>query len=305
MKFLTILIVITITTTLTAFSQKIGNGLMNIYKSVGMVSYLPNPTQRSYGTGTLVYKRVTDTTIVVYLVTCKHVLPQRNVADYVFFDIANIKSPSGYSTMKISLYDTTGKYFHRVKIDPEGNDIAVIDVTDFFTMPNLRDIVNTIIPYEMILNRDSIISNNINVGDDIFFIGIPSGMYDSRNISPILRAGVISTPPENDFYFNDMIKAGYFAKYREIIPAKLNGFLIDGNAIGGSSGSLVFLKPQFIRINKGILQYNTEGGEPLILGILAFSYLDLGPTVDPIRINLGGVISGSSIRKTIDLFSAK
>lgn len=50
------------------------------------------------------------------------------------------------------------------------------------------------------------------------------------------------------------------------------------------------------------MEYNKEGGEPLILGILAFSYLDLGPTVDPIRINIGGVISASAIQKTINLF---
>lgn len=278
---------------------------MNIYKSVGMVSYLPNPNQRSYGTGTLIYKRITDTTLSAYLVTCKHVLPQKKDADYIYFDIANSKSSNKFSTIKISIYDTSGNYFPQVKIDPDGNDLAVVDVTAYFAQPNLRDIINTIIPYEMIQTKDSIISNNINVGDDIFFIGIPSGMYDSRDISPILRAGVISTPPENDFYFNDMIKAGYFAKYREIIPNKLNGFLIDANAIGGSSGSLVFQKPQFVRINNGELEYSKEGGEPLILGILAFSYLDLGPTVDSIKINLGGVISGSSIKKTIDLFKSK
>lgn len=292
-------------TFLSTFSQKLGNGLMNIYKGVGMVSYLPNPNQRSYGTGTLIYKKNTDTSLSVYLVTCKHVLPQKLDADYIYFDIANPKSPNKFSTIKISIYDSIGNYFPQIKIDLDGNDLAIVDVTGYFDQPNLRDIVNTIIPYEMILTKDSIIVNNINVGDDVFFIGIPSGMYDNRNISPILRAGVISTPPESDFYFNDMIKAGYFAKYREIIPTKLNGFLIDGNAIGGSSGSLVFLKPQFVRLNNGQLEYNKEGGEPLILGILAFSYLDLGQTVDPIKINLGGVISGSSIKKTIDLFGSK
>jgi hypothetical protein len=305
MKLRIILVVLISTSCSSTFSQKLGNGLMNIYKGVGMISYLPKPNQRTYGTGTLIYKRITDTTLSVYLVTCKHVLPQKKDADYIYFDIANPKSVNKFSTIKISIYDTSGIYFPQVKIDPDGNDLAVIDVTNYFAQPHLRDIVNTIIPDEMILTKDSVISNNINVGDDVFFIGIPSGMYDNRNISPILRAGVISTPPESDFYFNDMIKAGYFVKYREIIPNKLNGFLIDGNAIGGSSGSLVFLKPQFIRIKNGQLEYNKEGGEPLILGILAFSYLDLGPTVDPIKINLGGVISGSSINKTIDLFKSK
>lgn len=285
-----------------SFSQLIGNGIMNIYKSVGMVSYLPNATQRSFGTGTLIYKNRTATTLSVYLVTCKHVLPLKSQSNEIFFDIANPKSPKKFSTVRVYIYDSLGNYLPEIKLDPDSNDLAVIDVTRAFAQPNLRDIVNTIIPYDLIMSKDSITPNGIMAGDDIFFIGIPAALYDKRNFSPIIRSGVISTPPEEDFYFNDMVKAGYLAKYREKIPDKLNGFLIDANAIGGSSGSLVFLKPKFLRVNKGHLEYLKGGGEPLILGILAFSYLDLGHTVDPIKINIGGVISGSAIKKTIDLF---
>ncbi len=297
-----IIIFLSIILPITGLSQKIGNGIMNIYKSVGMISYLPKPNQRSYGTGTLVYKRSSDTTLSAFLITCKHVLPKKKDSDIIYFDIANSNSPTKFSTILIAIYDSSGNYYPGIKFDPDGNDLVIIDVTGVFAEPHLRNIINTVIPYEMILTKDSILSNNINIGDDVYFIGIPSGLYDKRNLSPILRSGVISTPPQEDFYFNDMIKAGYLAKYREILPDKLNGFLIDANAIGGSSGSLVFLKPQFIRVNKGELEYNKEGGEPLILGLLAFSYLDLGPTIDPIRINVGGVISGSAIKKTIDLF---
>lgn len=283
-------------------TQKIGNGIMNIYKSVGMISYLPNPNQRTYGTGTLIYKKTSDTTLAAYLITCKHVLPKKKDSDIIYFDIANSSSLNKFSTILVAIYDSVGNFYPGIKFDPDGNDLAVIDVTGVFSQPHLRNIINTVIPYDMIVTKDSIMPNNINVGDDIFFIGIPSGLYDKRNLSPILRSGVISTPPQEDFYYNEMIKAGYFNKYKEILPDKLEGFLIDANAIGGSSGSLVFLKPQFVRINKGELEYSKEGGEPLILGLLAFSYLDLGQTVDPIKINLGGVISGSSIKKTIDLF---
>jgi hypothetical protein len=285
-----------------SFSQKIGTGIMNFYKSVGMVSYLPNATQRSFGTGTLVYKKRTINTLSVFLITCKHVLPLKTQSDVIYFDIANPKSLNKFSTIRVLVYDSVGNYYPEIKLDPDSNDLAVIDVRQAFALPYLRDIVNTIIPYEMIMTKDSIIPNQINVGDDIFFIDIPAALYDDRNFSPILRSGVISTLPEDDFYFNAMVKSGYLYKYKEKIPDKLNGFLIDANVIGGPSGSLVFLKPQFIRMNNGQLEYSKEGGEPLILGILAFSYLDLGPTIDPIKINVGGVISGSAIKKTIDLF---
>lgn len=69
----------------TVLGQKIGNGLTNIYKNVGMISYLPKPKQRSYGTGTLVYKRTSDTTLSAFLITCKHVLPKKLDSDIIYF----------------------------------------------------------------------------------------------------------------------------------------------------------------------------------------------------------------------------
>ena len=303
----TIFILILFALPIYAFSQKIGNGLLNAYRSVGRVSYISKSGQRSFGTGTLMYRTWPNATMSVYLITCKHLLPVQPVdADIIYFDIANPKSSIGFSTMIISVFDSSGNYDPIVKFDSDGNDLAIIDVTGFFReeyRENMENILQTIVPYELILTKDSISPNSISVGDDIFFVGFPAGLYDRRNMSPILRAGVISTPPQEDFYFNDIIRQRHWDKFKEILPDRLNGFLIDANAIGGSSGSLFFLKPQTIRLKNGQLQFHQGGGDLLILGILAFSYLDLGYTIDPIRINVGGVISAAAIKKTIDLFN--
>src|SRR5205085_4299504 len=109
---------------------------MNIYKSVGMVSYLVNSTQRSFGTGTLVYKHRSPTTLSVFLITCKHVLPSKSQADVIYFDIANPKSPNKFSTVRVIVYDSVGNLYPEIKFDPDGNDLAVIDVTLAFGQQN-------------------------------------------------------------------------------------------------------------------------------------------------------------------------
>lgn len=286
-----------------ASAQKIGNGVLNIYKSTGLVSYLPSPGVRNFGTGTLIHKMKGRDSISYFLVTCKHVLPTKAQSDIVYFDIANNLSPSKFSTIKITIFDSSGKYADRVKIDPDGNDLAVIYLTDVLAYPQYKEIVSSMIPFEMLMGKDSIKSNEIFVGDDVLFIGYPSGWYDKRNISPIVRNAVISTPPEDEFYISDIVRDGHLKSFGILLPPKINGFLIDGTAIGGSSGSLVFLKPKIARFSNGHFEYHSEGGEPLILGILAFTFFDPSSSVSqPIKVNLGGVISASSIQKTINLF---
>ena len=283
-------------------AQQIGNGLINIYKSVGMVSFLPTPTVRNYGTGTIVYRKYGEDSFAFFLVTCKHVLPIKSQSDFVYFDIANELSTSKFSTIKIWVYDSLGNYTPEVKIDPDSNDVAVLNLTWILSFPQYKEVRGNAMPYEMLMSKDSIKVNDINVGDDVYFIGYPSGWYDKRNISPLVRSGIISSPPEEDFYLNDMVRIGHFNKFHEILPKKLNGFLIDANTTWGSSGSFVFLKPKFVRINKGLLEYNAQGGESLILGVLTYSFLDPQSIADPIKLNLGGVISASAIQKTINLF---
>ncbi len=117
-----------------------------------------------------------------------------------------------------------------------------------------------------------------------------------------MRQAVISTPPQDAFYFNDIIRINYFRRFGLVPSEKLDGFLIDGNAIGGSSGSLVFLRPQFLRNLNGQIERNVTTSDPMVLGILSYSYFGITSS-DSGRINLGGVISSDAIKRTIDLFT--
>lgn len=74
------------------------------------------------------------------------------------------------------------------------------------------------------------------VGDDVLIIGYPYGYYDSVNLYPIVKSGMIASSLYNDF---------------EGQPC----FLIDARLFPGSSGSLVVSKPQMFRIIKGEIKY--------------------------------------------------
>lgn len=77
-----------------------------------------------------------------------------------------------------------------------------------------------------IVIRDDLIPNNeqlkdLDVLEDVVFIGYPSGIWDEKNFTPIFRSGITATP----------ITLDYNGKPQ---------FVIDAAVFGGSSGSPVF-----------------------------------------------------------------
>lgn len=297
------LLLLTLIIPLTSSSQKIGDGVMNMYNSVGIITYT-HSGKIEEGTGTLMYKEFENGGKKIFLITCKHVLPHVDTAKQIQFSIHNDSSKTGVTTLTIDIFDPLKKYLPYIKFDPYGNDLSVIDITQIFLDFPLKNLQNKPIPYTLLATRDSLSEYNVQVGDNILFIGYPSFFFDRRNANPIVRQAIISTPPKDFFYFNDIIRLSYFKRFGFIQPDKLDGFLIDGNAIGGSSGSLVFLRPQFIRNRSGIIERNITTSDPMVLGILSESYIGI-TTSDSSKINLGGVISSDAIKRTIDLFLAK
>ncbi len=281
-----------------------------IINAVGSIKYVDSSILKSrrivdthIGTGSLFFKTVNDSTGKVFLVTCLHVLPLSNQSKTIFFDIQkSVDDSLSFSTLVISLFDKNDKFNNNVRIDNDA-DLAVINVTDFFHLKELEYLKKHLLPYNLLATKEIIKKEKISVGDEIYFIGYPSFFYDKRNYSPIVRAGIISTPPNSDFYFNDFLKDGYQNLFKNKLPDKFNGFLIDASTFGGSSGSLVFLKPQYYMIGDTELQ-NRKSFSPYILGIVDLSFLDLNPSM-PQKINLGAVISSEYIKKTIDLFPIK
>jgi hypothetical protein len=284
------------------YSQKIGDGVPNMYNSVGMVSFKENGNIHS-GTGTLIHKIFENGRMKIFLVTCKHVLPSAGVSKEVQFEIHNDSTRTGITTINIAIFDSLNRFLPYVKFDPAGNDVAVIDITEAFLNFPLKNLQSRPIPHTLIATKDSLYDNNVQVGDEVLFVSYPNFYFNTKNKRPIMRSAVIATYPGEPFYFDSLLIRIYLNS-GIFLPNKLDGFLIDGNAVGGSSGSLVFLRPQLLRNFQGELQRNITASDPMILGILSDSYFGTDPA-DNRRINLGGVVSGDAIKRTIDLFVIK
>lgn len=274
--------------------------------SRGIISYMDKskPGNLSFGTGTLIGKPISDSSMFIFLVTNRHVLPQRSQSDTINFKIRNINKESAFFSLTIKMFEKNGDYAPSIKFDPDNNDLAVVNVSEFFVKNKELDfLVDHMFTTSFVLPRDSV-KANVELGDEIFFIGYPNSLYDMRNASPIVRTGIISSNPADDYYFSETYRRAYYSKSKEIIPEKLTGFLIDANVFNGSSGSLVFTKPKLFRLTKGgTLQYSKNPDlQVLVLGILTTSYFDVvSPATN--RLQLGGVISAQQIIKTMDLFT--
>jgi len=110
-----------------------------------------------------------------------------------------------------------------------------------------------------------------------------------------MRGGIIATTPMEEYYFNDVLRHHFNME-------KLNGFLIDANSFGGSSGSLVILKSQYSQIYKGNIVHSSQKAAPFVLGILTHSYPSVNTGDNSQRLALGGVISSEVIIETINQF---
>lgn len=115
--------------------------------------------------------------------------------------------------------------------------------------------------------------------EEITFIGYPSGLYDDKNKSPIVRKGISATPIWNDF------------KGQEV-------FLIDAGVFQGSSGSPVFI------YNRGT--YPTKdgisiGNRLLFVGVISQTMYS-GTSTKREYLDLGVVINSSAAYREIQRY---
>lgn len=130
--------------------------------------------------------------------------------------------------------------------------------------------------------------------EDIVFVGYPHGYYDSKNLLPLARKGITSTPINVDFEGNPI-------------------FLVDASVFSGSSGSPVFIHQKGIGLQNepdGIYFKTTD--IIFFVGIIARTLLrdpfkikaqQTNNTIlekDQIPLNLGVVYKAKTIDETIE-----
>jgi hypothetical protein len=234
----------------------------------------------------------------VVLVTNKHVLPPEGAECNIAMRVTTTSggTPST-KTIDLPIVGPDGKYLNTVRMH-DTNDVAAVSVTRAIVENNiLPEFVST----TLIGTKDKLKNAGVLVGDEVYILGYPAGLFDKRNAYPIWRIGIIATNPLLGYAFPDALQKIWK------LPAYVDGFLIDAQIYPGSSGSIVVVKPR-------IISFDSPSGIALG-GLSSFIYV-LGIVSDSIpiidnnlkvvtRMGLGVVQSADALNATIEAFFKK
>ena len=235
----------------------------------------------------------------VFLATNKHVIPPEGVECSLEMRVATTANGApSIKTVIIPVVGKDGKYLDTVRLHKE-NDIAAINVTPQVAASGMA---LDFVAVGLLGTKARLKGTDVAlIGDEIYMIGYPAGLYDKRNAFPIWRVGIIATSPLLGYSLPDIIQQSLK------LPAFIDGFLIDAHVYPGSSGSAVVVKPGAISFDAPNIV--TSGGPRSITYVLGL-VSDSIPIGDfegkvPARIGIGIVQSADAISETIEAFFKK
>lgn len=265
----------------------------------------PRSTQSALfgGTGFLFFQGIGYSKGRVYLVTNTHVLPPEGREQDIKIRIA-VRDQDGAAridVVSVPIVGHDGRYLDSVRVHPDPDtDVAAVNIAPEAFGAKFQLLIDALatgkyLNTSMLMTSDRIRYSGVGMGSPVYIVGFPDALFDPRNVSPVLRAGIVATDPREGFNFNQNLR-------RTIaFPEHVKGFLIDANIYPGSSGSLVVLGPD-CRAEKSEDRKDTNG-HPLILGIVAGSIPILDAALRSYtRIGLGIVYSADAIRDVIRSF---
>jgi len=264
--------------------------------STVLVTFETGANRMSVGSGFFVFRTLEGDKGHVLLITNRHVLPPEGGAKSIRIRVTvKAGDKAEVRFVEIPVMGADGKYLPNVKVHPNpGFDIAVVNVTEPIVKQQIQ---GSWIPLDLFATPEKLKKENITVGDEIFLLGYPDAIYDPRNVSPVLRTGVIATVPTEGYAFNDSLRQRYG------LPDRIDGFLIDANVFPGSSGSVVVLKQQPTTIGpRGETVVSGAKKIPYVLGIVSGSIPITDTALGSVqRMGLGIAYSADAIRSVIDL----
>jgi len=266
-------------------------------RSTVLVTFQGASGQASAGTGFFVFWPVKGDQGHVFLVTNKHVLPPESSPQSIGIrvGVGPAEKPS-VRFVEVTIVGQNGEYLPNVRVHPtQGFDVAAVNVTETIVREGVQ---GTWLPLDLLVTPERLKNENITVGDEIFLLGYPAAIFDPRNVSPILRTGVIATVPLEGYAFNETLRASYG------LPDWIDGFLVDANVFPGSSGSVVVLKQQPTTIGPcGETVVSGAKKIPYVLGIVSGSIPIADAALGTVqRMGLGVVYSANTIREVIESF---
>jgi hypothetical protein len=230
----------------------------------------------------------------MFLVSNKHVVLDA-VQGRLFFTLANGDQPRIGEKITMGFDDFGRRWYGHAN---PAVDIAVMPVASVINECQVagKPVFVRAIPSSLI--PDAAVIQELDAVEQVMFIGYPSGMYDTVNLTPIVRVGVTATPISLDY-------------------CGQKAFLIDASVFPGSSGSpvLILNTGSYAPKSGGL----TVGGRALFLGVLSavFTRRDKGeieiediptvkksvPYIDQM-IDLGYVFKAELIQETVRQYLA-
>lgn len=175
------------------------------------------PTGSETGTA-FIFSYEWDGKTALFLVTNKHVISKATSGRF-FFTLSNGAQPSIGQRFDVHV-DNFEQRWH-------GHPQPDIDIAVMPLVPVLQEIGKAgkrifykSIPHNLIPTQDQL--NSLDAIEEVLFVGYPSGLFDTKNLLPIIRRGITATP----------LQVNYGGK-----PT----FLVDASVFPGSSGSPVFI----------------------------------------------------------------
>lgn len=212
------------------------------------IETIENNGDKGRATGFLFWNKVGDDKGRLFLVTNRHVIENTKEVIYHVIKKKDDKPWLGEGLNTTDPAPQNRWFFHP---DPK-IDVAItpfVPILKHFEKEGgeifYRNIRSDLIPSKADLEDD------IDAIEDVIFIGYPTGLYDEKNLTPIIRKGITATPIYIDF----------------------NGkkqFLIDASIFPGSSGSPVFLNDNNIHFRKKDLK--PVDSRYFFLGIVSEGY---------------------------------
>jgi hypothetical protein len=272
-------------------------------------------TDKGVGTGFLLQAKLNFGGSLIFLITNKHVIKDTKVIKFFFTkgkEIMTIEEDK----KKIKIFSKKKEEQAKEIVPQTGQKCECqLNGEEWFDHPepevdltliNLSPILNKIhkegvkifiktIPLELIPSQEDI--EGLDALENILFIGYPNGIYDSKNLLPIIRRGITATP----------IYSNYEGK---------SIFLIDASVFPGSSGSPVFVYDKGgYKDKKG----NMFMGQDRILfcGVISrvffqneegeIEFKDIPTKLTPFikkseMIDLGMVIKSEKVKELLDLY---
>ncbi|MCB9370157.1 trypsin-like peptidase domain-containing protein [Candidatus Woesearchaeota archaeon] len=195
---------------------KVGNQLL--FTTLRLEVTLNNGCS-AVGTGFIVSKKIDPLTERHYLITNKHVIEHAKEGRLIFNIQEGTNSVLGKEVYSVTIPENFEKIWH---LHPGEIDLCLTSLAPILALAaeNGKKLFYKSIPREIFLDEET--KTDLDVFEDICFIGYPNGIYDEKNHLPIFRTGTT-------------------ASHVAIAYGGRPVFIIDASVFPGSSGSPVFI----------------------------------------------------------------